>query len=495
MVIRQALVAGAGPPAPARRAGSAPAARDVALLARGTRSVAGAGSEDLQGVLERGRRVFTAVVVVLQLLVVAAALAAAALAPGGGSPSVVVAAAVATTWLLLAAVHLVRGLPVALLVLVGLVCAAALPPLVAAGTPVEAQGVLRVLPTTASAVLWLLAGTTGRVGTVLVRAVGTGAAALAVVSASAALVGLGRLDVVGPLVTALLAVASLLVADRCATRAERSLAAQRAAAVDLLVARDLAAARRRLDGRLHDVVLGALAAMVTADAARAPAVRELAAEALAVLVAAGPDAALARRVPAASTAGGAMAAPAVGAPAAGAVVAGAERLEAGLQHLVERAAGAGLVVQLRREDAAPAGAPATGARAAEGDPAVAEAAAGAGPDPEVVEALLGAVGECLRNVERHARTASALLVWSAGPEGARALVVDAGAGFDPTAVPPGSLGLSRSVRSRLEDVGGSAHVRSRPGRGTVVHMGVPSHRAGSRCGAPAASADRPGTAR
>ena len=478
-------------------------AAEPGRAARGTRSDPRAGTEHLQDVLEHGRRVYTAVVVVLQLLVVAAALAAAALAPGGGSPSVVVATAVATAWLVLAVVHLLRGLPVALLVVVGLGSAAALPPLVAAGAAVEAEGALRALPTTASAVLWLVAGAPGRVGPVLVRAVGAGAAALALASASASLAGLGRLDVVGPLVTALLAVASLLVAHASAARAERSLVAQRAAAVDLLVARDLAAARRRLDVRLHDVVLGALATMITADAPRAPAVRELAAEALAVLVAAGPDSAAARPPAASSTTGASGAALVGGCGDEGPTAAPPSALEAGLRQLVARAAEAGLLVELRHEDAVRPVVPATRAAAPGEDPATdpgtepgAEPGvdAGARPDPEVVEALLGAVGECLRNVERHARTASALLVWSIGPGGARALVVDAGAGFDPAAVPAGSLGLSRSVRGRLEDVGGSAHVRSRPGRGTVVQMTVPMQPPGAPGGSSAGASSRPGAA-
>ncbi|WP_299037539.1 sensor histidine kinase [uncultured Pseudokineococcus sp.] len=444
------------------------------------------GSRQLREVLERGRRVYTAVVVVLQLLVVVAALTGAALAPGGGSPSVVVGAALAAGWLALAVAHLVRGLPVPLLVLVGLVCAAALPPLVAAGTPVEEEGVLRVLPTTASAVLWLLAGTPGRVAPVLVRAVVVGAAALALASVSAGLVGLGRLDVVGPLVTALLAVASLLVAHGCAARAERSLAARRVAAVDLLVARELATARRRLDVRLHDIVLGSLATMVTADAARAPAVRELAAEALALLVAAGPDAADApvrapgRREPAEGAGRDVDAPTAPDQPLSA--------LEAGLVRLVARAAETGLVVELRHEAAAqPGAAPVRAGDACSG--AVRPAVPEPEPEPEVVEALLGAVGECLRNVERHAGTSSALLVWAAGPGSARVLVVDAGAGFDPAAVPAGSLGLARSVRGRLEDVGGSASVRSRPGRGTVVQVEAPLRPVRARGTSPA---PRPG---
>ena len=55
----------------------------------------------------------------------------------------------------------------------------------------------------------------------------------------------------------------------------------------------------------------------------------------------------------------------------------------------------------------------------------------------------------------------------------RVAVSDAGAGFDPRAVPVGRLGLAESVHGRLEAVGGSARVFSAPGAGTTVLMRVP----------------------
>ncbi|WP_298989084.1 hypothetical protein [uncultured Pseudokineococcus sp.] len=429
------------------------------------------GSAHLQEVLERGRRVYTGVVVVLQLLGVTAALAAAALSAGGGSASVLVATALAAGWSALAVVHLLRGLPVLLLVVVGLGCAAVLPALVAGGTAVEADGALRVLPTTASAVLWVLAGVPGRLGPVLVRALVVGAVALGLASGSAALTGLGRLDAVGPLVTALLAVATLVVARDCAARAERSLAARRAAAVDLLVASDLTTSRRRLDGRLHDVVLGALATMVTADASRGPAVRELAAEALALLVAADADAGAAGPVRLPPPAVTAATTAEAGRPAVQRAVPPGARLQEGARRLADRAQRSGLVVEVRWEDAR--GRPDPCLLAAPTAAGARSAAALTAEDAVAVDALLDAVGECLRNVQRHAGTTSALLVCSTSSTAARALVADAGVGFDPVEVRPEAIGLSRSVHARLENVGGVARVRSRVGRGTVVQMAVP----------------------
>lgn len=406
-----------------------------------------------RAVLEQGRRVYTGVVVVLLLVGVVAALAGAALgadgARGGGPDGdgagwLALAAGTAGLWAVLALVHLLRGgLPVVLLVGVGLVCAAVLPQLVGAASPSAAQGALRVLPTVASAVLWLLAGTPGRAAVVLGRALVAGGVALVVVSASAAVAGLGAVDLVGPLVTALLAVGTLVVAERSADRTGRSLAARREATRDLAVARDLAAARHRLDARLHDVVLGALAAVETADPARAGAVRELAAEALALLVEADPAA------PAERVGGGREGRPEV--PPA------SDDLETALVRLARRTEAEGVVVALRRGGPPP--------RRGTSAPPVGEAE---------LEALLGAAGECLRNVVRHARTRSAVVVWSRDAVGAQVLVVDAGAGFVPAAVAPSSLGLARSVVGRLEAVGGRAAVRSRPGHGTVAALFVPA---------------------
>jgi hypothetical protein len=75
---------------------------------------------------------------------------------------------------------------------------------------------------------------------------------------------------------------------------------------------------------------------------------------------------------------------------------------------------------------------------------------------------------------------------------------DQGVGFDPGRIPPDRLGLRESVLGRMEDVGGSATVRSAPGRGTTVVLswhadGPPAAR--SRPSAPAVSAaGAPGTA-
>jgi signal transduction histidine kinase len=51
-------------------------------------------------------------------------------------------------------------------------------------------------------------------------------------------------------------------------------------------------------------------------------------------------------------------------------------------------------------------------------------------------------------------------------------VKDDGRGFDPDTVTEG-VGLGRSIRDRVERVGGRASWRSTPGRGTEVRLEVP----------------------
>jgi signal transduction histidine kinase len=91
------------------------------------------------------------------------------------------------------------------------------------------------------------------------------------------------------------------------------------------------------------------------------------------------------------------------------------------------------------------------------------------PNEEV--ALLRAAQEALSNVRKHARAAHAHVVLRYGSDVTAVVVVDDGAGFDTAAVTDG-FGL-RGLHTRLEQVGGSASVSSRPGRGTTVEVSVP----------------------
>jgi signal transduction histidine kinase len=55
----------------------------------------------------------------------------------------------------------------------------------------------------------------------------------------------------------------------------------------------------------------------------------------------------------------------------------------------------------------------------------------------------------------------------------RAMVTDAGVGFDLEGVASGRLGVAESVVARLRDVGGNARLFSSPGSGTTVVLEVP----------------------
>lgn len=101
---------------------------------------------------------------------------------------------------------------------------------------------------------------------------------------------------------------------------------------------------------------------------------------------------------------------------------------------------------------------------------------GTGAMPEDVRrAVLEAVSEALRNVDRHA--------YGPGGEGpsrleivldaarVRAVVSDEGRGFDPRHVADSRLGIAVSIQARMDAVGGWARVESAPGRGTRVELG------------------------
>lgn len=92
---------------------------------------------------------------------------------------------------------------------------------------------------------------------------------------------------------------------------------------------------------------------------------------------------------------------------------------------------------------------------------------------DVLDAFLLALAECLENVRRHAGVDEADVTITQGDDVLRAVVTDAGVGFDPTEVTAERLGFTESVVARLRDVGGNARVFSTPGAGTTVILEVP----------------------
>ncbi|MFN8038773.1 MAG: ATP-binding protein [Acidimicrobiales bacterium] len=90
----------------------------------------------------------------------------------------------------------------------------------------------------------------------------------------------------------------------------------------------------------------------------------------------------------------------------------------------------------------------------------------------LAEAVQGAVAEALTNAAKHGEATHATVFVDPGDDGELfCSVKDDGAGFDPAATEEG-VGLSRSIRGRVEDVGGRVEVDSRPGRGTEVRIHV-----------------------
>lgn len=105
------------------------------------------------------------------------------------------------------------------------------------------------------------------------------------------------------------------------------------------------------------------------------------------------------------------------------------------------------------------------------DFAVGEAADGDYP-AEVLDAVVEAMTESLRNVVRHAGAGvDCAVIVRLAPDALSMAVVDNGVGFDPGTVAAGRLGIEVSIRGRLARVpGGHAEVRSRAGRGTTVQI-------------------------
>jgi signal transduction histidine kinase len=92
---------------------------------------------------------------------------------------------------------------------------------------------------------------------------------------------------------------------------------------------------------------------------------------------------------------------------------------------------------------------------------------------EALDAFLGALGECLENVRRHAGVTEADVTITDDETTVRALVTDAGVGFDLHAVDGHRLGFAESVVGRLRAAGGRARLFSSPGSGTTVVLEVP----------------------
>jgi len=90
-----------------------------------------------------------------------------------------------------------------------------------------------------------------------------------------------------------------------------------------------------------------------------------------------------------------------------------------------------------------------------------------------VAALAGAAGEAMVNAGKHGAASKVLVYVEPHVDGGVfCSVKDDGSGFDVAATPEG-VGLSRSIRGRMAEVGGRVELSSSPGQGTEVVLWLP----------------------
>jgi PAS domain S-box-containing protein len=97
----------------------------------------------------------------------------------------------------------------------------------------------------------------------------------------------------------------------------------------------------------------------------------------------------------------------------------------------------------------------------------------------IEEALFRIAQESLHNIVKHATAESARITIAASDSRCFMVTSDDGRGFDPSAVPPGHLGLM-GMAARAERLGGSLSVDSRPGAGTRISVELPLDDAADR---------------
>ncbi len=92
--------------------------------------------------------------------------------------------------------------------------------------------------------------------------------------------------------------------------------------------------------------------------------------------------------------------------------------------------------------------------------------------PDVTLCLFRVIQEALQNALKYSKASGVKVHLSGSSEGVTATIVDDGVGFDVAAAWGKGLGLI-SMRERLEAIGGTLQIHSRPGEGTRLEIEVP----------------------
>lgn len=95
------------------------------------------------------------------------------------------------------------------------------------------------------------------------------------------------------------------------------------------------------------------------------------------------------------------------------------------------------------------------------------------PVNEHVAPIVHATREAMTNAAKHAGTGKIDVYAEVSPSRVEIYVKDRGVGFDPSSVAEDRQGVRGSIVARMERHGGSAEIRSTPGAGTEVVLGMP----------------------
>ncbi len=87
-------------------------------------------------------------------------------------------------------------------------------------------------------------------------------------------------------------------------------------------------------------------------------------------------------------------------------------------------------------------------------------------------ALVAAAREAMRNAAKYAGVDEVSVYAEIRDASAQVFVRDRGTGFSPAEVGDGHRGITESIVGRMQRNGGSAEIRSAPGKGTEVELSI-----------------------